>query len=143
MIQVDTREVNNSHIISYFIHNDIPHIRSKMYVGDYCKYENPKLVIERKASILELAGNVGKEHMRFKDELTRLDKVGGRMVMLIEETEPIELWSHKRSQMNGIQISKILKSWESKHCFTVMQIKKADAGFKIAEILGYELKENI
>jgi len=106
-----------------------------MYVGDYCMFNNPSLVIERKGSLLELAGNVGAGHDTFKAELERLDKINGRMVLLIEDTTPIEEWSSPRSQMSGKTMKKILDAWCSKHCMTIVQINKHDAGQKIIQIL--------
>jgi len=123
------------HILSWFIRNGVDHIRTKLYVGDYRSLLNPLLVIERKNSILELASNVGKEHARFKAELERLDSIGGRMVLLVEETTNITDWQHARSEMKGETIQKILNTWQQKHCMTVVQCERHESGKTIAEIL--------
>ena len=60
VIQIDTREKARAitKIVSYFDEKQIKHISSKLYVGDYMNLENPKLIVDRKQSLLELANNV-------------------------------------------------------------------------------------
>lgn len=136
IVQIDSREKNNLHILNYFAKQCVDCICSKMYVGDYCKYSKPLLVIERKASWLEFAGNCGKNHARFKAELERLSAVGGSMVILIEEITPVEKWSHKRSQMSGTVMKKIIDRWKEEYKLELVQCTKNESGKKILEILG-------
>ena len=137
LIQVDSREKRNDHILSYFDKKGIEHFPSKLYVGDYVNFDNPRIVVERKKNVLEFAGNVGKHHDRFKRELMRLDEIGGTMHILIEE--PIELmeldnWYDKKSKMDGRVIRKIIQSWREKHSLEVHFCSKSDSG-KIIELL--------
>ena len=55
MILVDTREKPKAigKILKYFEVNGIEYDSSKLYVGDYIRYDNPKLVIDRKQNIAE------------------------------------------------------------------------------------------
>ncbi len=107
-----------------------------MYVGDYCEYSKPLLVVERKASWLEFAGNCGQNHARFKAELERLNAIGGRMVILIEELTPVENWQHRRSQMSGVVMKKIIDRWKEEYNLELVQCTKNESGKKILEILG-------
>lgn len=79
----DTREQKNDHITSYFDSKKIPWVKSKLDFGDYSYYIprneelgiprdlyfSKEIMIERKGSLEELAGNVTKERDRIKKEL--------------------------------------------------------------------------
>ena len=83
VILVDTREKNISHILDSFDKNHISYERKALNYGDYSFYipKNESLslqrdlffdrevVIERKASLEEISGNLTKERDRFEKEL--------------------------------------------------------------------------
>lgn len=94
-ILVDTREKQNSHITESFDKNGIPYKKKALDYGDYSfmlpKNEllsiprdmmfASKVVIERKASLEEISGNLTKERDRFEKELCLAPKT---KVLLIE-----------------------------------------------------------
>lgn len=137
VIQIDTREqlYRKKHITDYFDANQIPYIKSKLYVGDYGNLDNPKVFVELKKDWLEFAGNAGKNHDRFKRELERLDAIGGKLYLVVEELAPLSKWKHKRSQMNGFTMLKILASWTQKHNIELVQCEKKNTGMVIADLL--------
>ena len=68
MITIDSREKPDKikHITGYFDAIGQKYIRTKLYAGDYTLTQNQAVVIDRKQHLLELAGNLGKQHDRFK-----------------------------------------------------------------------------
>lgn len=95
VILVDTREKCNAHILNFFDKKKIPYKSKALNKGDYSFYiaKNPELgiikdvyfdneiVIERKASLEELSGNLTKNRDRFEHELSLAPK---NKVLLIE-----------------------------------------------------------
>lgn len=95
VILVDTREKNISHILDSFDKNHISYERKAQNYGDYSFYipKNESLslqrdlffdrevVIERKASLEEISGNLTKERDRFEKELCLAPK---EKVLLLE-----------------------------------------------------------
>ena len=86
MIQIDTREQNNKHIIKYFENMGVEYFCEKLDFGDYTNPLNEnKVVIDRKKDLVEWAGNLGKGHQRFKAELERAKDCGYKVIVLIEQ----------------------------------------------------------
>lgn len=81
---VDTREQQNSHILEVWDSAGTKYIHKKMDTGDYSFMvpKNEKLgifrdlwfdkevMVERKGSLEELSGNLTKDRVRFKEEMT-------------------------------------------------------------------------
>ena len=149
-IQVDSREKARAieKIICEFQSQDIKYFISKMYIGDYCNHSNPLVLIDRKQNINEIAINAVSGHDRFKRELIRLDDIGGKMYILIEQDkidgkriqslEDVILWENKHGAVQGDRIYRILKSWQNKHNIEYMFCAKKDTGKRIIELLGGE-----
>lgn len=91
-IQIDTREHKSEveRIERQLDALGVDHFRSKLYCGDYQNLDNARLVIDRKKDLLELCGNVTQQHVRFRDELTRAQKAGIRLIILCEHGHGIE-----------------------------------------------------
>ena len=84
VILVDTREKVNEHITTFFDKHNIPYKRRALNQGDYSfylpaneqfniprdLYFDKEVIIERKASLDELANNFGKERDRFEKEMS-------------------------------------------------------------------------
>lgn len=156
-IQIDTREKQRAiqKIIETFDEHNANHISSKMYVGDYCLLENPLLIIDRKQSLSEIAGNATSGHGRMKRELKRLDDIGGQMIFLIEQktyTDPngkrrtinsledIMFWENPHGCVDGVQVYKILDAWQHKHNVSYRFCDKRVTGKVIMEILAEGLQ---
>lgn len=118
---------------------------SKLYFGDYAIFESPKIAVERKAHIGEIAQNAVSGHERFKAELERMKCVDGRMYILIEQDridgkkieslEDVILWENRYGDVQGERIYRILKSWQNKYDIEFHFCKKADTGKRIIELL--------
>lgn len=94
-VLVDTREKRNEHILDYFDRKKILYKKKALDYGDYSfmlpankklsiprdLYFNNQIVVERKASLEEISGNLTKERDRFEKELCLAPKT---KVLLIE-----------------------------------------------------------
>lgn len=94
---IDTREKKNEHIIQRMEEKKIKYVKRKLDYGDYSFYipKNEKLgihrdiwfdkeiVVERKASLEELSGNLTTNRARFKEEMALAPK---NKVLLVESS---------------------------------------------------------
>lgn len=124
LIQCDTREGKKEYarIISQFDKLGIKYFRSKLYIGDYCNVDNPRLVIDRKKDLQELCGNVTQQHERFRAELIRAIENGFQLVILVEHgpditcLEDVLFWENPRRTMlrwktvNGRRIKEVVSA---------------------------------
>ncbi len=99
VILVDTREKVNTHITDYFDKHNIPWKRKSLSHGDYSfyipkneelsiprdTYFSDEIVVERKASLEELSGNLSSERDRFEKELSLMK--APKRYLLIENAE--------------------------------------------------------
>ena len=146
-IQIDTREKARAirKIVDEFDRQGVRYISSKMYVGDYCDLERPLVIIDRKQNIAEIAQNATGGHDRFKRELMRLDEMGAKMYILIEQEridgKPIEsiedimFWEPKYGQVMGMRIYRILDAWQHKHNIEYVFCNKRNTGKEIIRLL--------
>ena len=146
IIQIDTREQKYDHVQRYFDSQGIKTVRSKCVVGDYVNLENPMVVIDRKQSLQEVAGNVCQQHERFVRELELARELGYRLIVLIEEDSiktlsEVVTWYNWRRKKNpkaisGKQLFKIMSTMAEKYGVEWMFTTKRDCGKRIVELLG-------
>lgn len=151
VIQIDTREKARAitKIVSYFDKNNINHISSKLYVGDYMSLDNPKTVVDRKQNLLEVANNVCQDRKRYVSEIKKACAAGIKLIFLIEHSkniktlEDVKYWVNPRLKtspmaVSGERLYKILSVLENtygvKYCFC----QKSETGERIIELLGGE-----
>lgn len=93
----DSREQTSSHILDYFDKHNIKHEKRALKTGDYSfkieacpelgypidTYFTDELVIERKNSINEIAGNIAEKDDRFLKELNRMINVQDCYILII------------------------------------------------------------
>ena len=104
IIQIDSREKARAitKIIKTFDEKGVKHPVSKLLVGDYMNYDNPRLVVDRKQNLSELCCNVCQDHDRFRRELIRANENGIKIIFLvehgkgIEELEDVAWWENPR-----------------------------------------------
>ena len=151
MILIDTREKTDKikHITGYFDKHGIPHDRTKLYIGDYQRADNPLLLIDRKQNLMEIATNIVNDHGRFKRELDRLSAIGAKMCILVEEKpdgiegiEDVAQWKSPVKKdgtpyvrMSGATLYKYMKSWQYKHNIEFVFCHKNGTPGKILELL--------
>ena len=84
IIQIDSREKAKAiqKIIAEFDRQGIKHPVSKLMVGDYMNYDNPRVIVDRKQNLTELCSNVCQDHDRFRRELVLAQENGIQLILL-------------------------------------------------------------
>ncbi len=144
LIIVDTREKGHKAILKYFNSIGQDYIVSKLDYGDYKIYKDNSVVIDRKDSLLELAGNLchTSEHERVKREIARAKEDGVKeFIFLISETkiktvEDIKNWTSPHTKVKGSVLLKIMSTMAKKYGVKFIICKRKDMGKKILEILN-------
>lgn len=160
IIQIDSREKQRAikNIVAEFDRQGIVHPTSKLWIGDYMSYDNPRLVVDRKQNLLEVCSNVTQDHERFRREVQRAQENGIKIIFLVEHGDGIEcledvLWwenprRHKRRKVNGKwkdvetkattgeTLYNILTTIQSKYGCEFRFCDKVETGKKIVEILS-------
>lgn len=161
IIQIDSREKARAitEIVSEFDRHGITHPVSKLMVGDYMNYDNPRLIIDRKQNLSELCSNVCQDHERFRRELMLAQGNEIRLVILVEHgngiacLEDVVWWDNPRrwkrqrdpvtgkwkdvetKAMTGAVLYKILCTQERKYGCKFLFCEKKDTGKEIIRIL--------
>ena len=148
IICVDSREQSNQHIIDFFDKKKVPYVVEKLPFGDYsCKikvgsfdgqvrdiYFTNDFVVERKANIDEICGNLKEDAARLKKELAHLNKYDIEFYIFLED-ENYELNSRNsnyRSQYDAYTLmQRICKGIEAEYNTMVIPVPKSCIGSKI------------
>lgn len=147
---VDSREKTRAitKIVAEFDKQGIKHITSKLPFGDYMNMDNPKIYIDRKQNLLELCGNVGQQHDRFRRELELCRDCGCHMIILcehggaIKQMSDVESWINPRIKaghscaMSGERLYRIMKTMSSTYGVEFLFCDKRNTGKRIIELLG-------
>ena len=154
-VLMDTREKPNAvqTIMKQFEAAGVRVIRTKLWVADYQLFDNPHLVVDRKANLQELVGNVCQQHKRFAAELSRAQEVGISVVILVEHgggiksLEDVPNWVNPRLKVSPLAVSgerlyKILKVMEYTYKVRFEFCNKANTGRRILEILTEGRSDN-
>lgn len=160
IIQIDSREKAKAiqKIIEEFDKQGIKHPVSKLMVGDYMNYDNPRVIVDRKQNLTEVCSNVCQDHDRFRSELVLAKENGIQLIILcehgkdIKSLEDVIFWKNPRSEkrkkidgkwqtvhtnaMKGDVLYKILTTLEEKYGVRFEFCDKEETGRKIVEILG-------
>ena len=158
-IIVDTREKPHAiaGILDYFERNGIQYEKKKLDYGDYMLKEpqdGPKISIDRKQNIAELAKNCTRESERFRREMDRAAADGAELVILVEQNRysdrgeivtvrdisDLIRWSSPHTMVRGEKVFRVLSSWTKKWPISVEFCSKRSTGRIITEIL---LKQRI
>lgn len=145
IIQVDTREQKFEHVTNFFDEHNIKWVKSKCIVGDYWNLDNPKIVVDRKKDLQEVAGNVCQQHDRFVRELELANDLGIKLIVLIEENsikslQDVPKWYNWRRRKNpkaitGKTLWKIMSTMQDKYGVEWRFTTKNNCGKDIIKIL--------
>lgn len=157
-ILVDTREQDTAAARRRYASFGCPYQRAKLNYGDYtaqCVIDgktmysvndpiNPKVVIERKMSLDELAMCFGRERKRFEREFQRAKDSGAKIYLLIENATWENLLGGKyRSKLHPKAFFASITAWMARYNTEVIMCKAESSGRIIGEILYRELKEQL
>lgn len=161
IIQIDSREKARAitKIVSEFDRQKIMHPVSKLMVGDYMNYDNPRLIIDRKQNLSELCSNVCQDHERFRRELLLAQQNEIQLIFLCEHGKGIKQltdviwwdnprrWKRRKNPntgkweeietkaMTGETLYKILCTQERKYGCKFLFCDKNQTGAEIIRIL--------
>ena len=156
VILVDTRENANSHITDYLSKKKIPYEVRKLDSADYsCKipkndelginrdiYFTDSILVERKASLDELAGNLTKDRTRFESELLRAK--GANIALMVENATYADLvMGRYRSEYNAKSFVATLATFSARYGLDVNFVEKELAGNWIYHRLYYAVREEL
>lgn len=148
VLQIDSRESNNSKIKEYFDSIGQEYFVSKLPCGDYANPQNMKIVIELKHShndgIGELAINLCRSvnHQRFVNEVNLSKKIGVEHFIIlvaskdITSLDEVHLWKNKYGKVKPFVLEKIMKTLKEKYSVEFVFCKPDECGKKIIELLG-------
>lgn len=153
-IIVDTREKPHAiaGILDYFERNGIQYEKKKLDYGDYMLKDmqhGPKISIDRKQNIAELAKNCTRESERFRREMDRAAADGAKLVILVEQNRykdrgewitvrdisDLLRWSSPHTMVRGEKVFRVLSSWGSKWPVEVKFCNKRQTAQQIIKIL--------
>lgn len=157
VILIDTREQKNGHIISWFDAHKIKWKSKKLDFGDYSFYIpkndalgikrdiffNDEIVIERKASLTELAGNLTEDGgRRFESELIRAQKVNAIFDLFIENASDLKLKAGDyRSNYNPKSFKARLEAFKARYGISVNYVSDILMGEHIYTRFYYYARE--
>lgn len=144
IIIVDTREKGHQSILKYFDKVGQDYIVSKLDYGDYMIYKNNDVVIDRKDSLLEIAGNLCNtlQHNRIKREIQRSKDDGCKQfIFLISESkiktiDDIKSWTSPHTKVKGETLLKIMITMSKRYGVKFIICPRKKMGEKILELLG-------
>lgn len=144
IIICDTREKGNKKILEHFADVGQDYIISKLDYGDYKLYKDNSVVIDRKDSLLELAGNLchTSEHQRINREIERAKKDNCKdFIFLISENkiksiEDIANWTSPHTKVKGETLLKIMRTMKEKYGVRFIIIPKKNMPEMIMKLLG-------
>lgn len=166
VILIDSREQENLHIVDFLDKKKVKHKSMKLDYGDYSYmlpaseqfgirrdiYFNDDIVIERKNSLNELSGNIGKKRTEFENELIR--KGTCKFYLFVEngsyEGIRKEEYVYRKPYQKKEDIPRhlmpasflgSLRSFEAKYDIRIQFDTKEAAGDYILDKMGRHLKE--
>lgn len=155
-IQVDSREKRHiiQRILDGFDRRGVQHYVSKLYKGDYMNLDNPRLVVDRKQNLAEVAYNFTDARKttkgygsRFEQEMADAKAMGIKIVFLVEHggqirsIDDVAKWENPRLQespmaMSGERIYRKMLAFQNYYGVEWQFCDKRQTADKIIEILG-------
>lgn len=113
IIQSDTRQKRKHHELKekYFEEQGHKIIHSKLLVGDYAIPSDGSVVVDTKADISELYGNLIQQHDRFHNECVLAKEAGIKLYILIENKD-------------GVKCVDDIKKWKNPQMFRYYKAKR-------------------
>ena len=143
----DTRQQAGKHELKHscFEQMGVRLIRNMLPFGDYAI--PPRVAIDTKANMHEIANNIGSDHKRFKNECVAAKAAGCQLIILVENTEGITCVNDVREWVNpdavyrpraitGERLSKAMATMSERYGVRFEFCEPKDAAKRIIELLG-------
>lgn len=102
IIQIDSREKDRAikKVIDEFERQGIQHPVSKLIVGDYMNYDNPRVIVDRKQNLSEVCSNLTQQHERFRKEALKAQELGIKLIILVEDGTKVKSLDDVKNWIN-------------------------------------------
>ena len=148
VILEDTRQQAQKHELKhdYFATEGIEVVRTKLPFGDYALWGSP-IAVDTKANVEEIAQNIGgAEHARFREECKLAVKLGGKLIILIENTDgfdsidAVKAWVNPNVRktarsIEGPRLAKAMRTMSERYGVEFMFCRPEEAGARIIQLL--------
>lgn len=149
VVIVDTREQKNDHILMYLKDNGIKYKIEKLDSGDYSFVlpNHPelnfdkKILLEKKNSLTEIAGNFGSARERFAREFERVPEDSKIHLVIEDATWKKLLNGSYRSEMSPQSMMASMLTWNIRYDVPIWFVGKDESPTVIYNIMKYELME--
>lgn len=156
VILVDTREQENGHLLSYFDHKKVAYKVRKLDIADYsCMipkndelgisrdiYFTDSILVERKGSLDELAGNLTHDRTRFESELLR--SKGANIALMVENASYTDMvMGRYRADYNAKSFVASIHTFSARYGLEVAFVEKELAGNWMYHRLYYAVRERL
>lgn len=143
-IIVDTREKKHSHILKYFLSNDIDFEEKKLDVADYKSEGQDNIAVDRKQNLDELARNLMNraDHSRFWKEVRRARDNNIKLIVLcehggaIKSIADVSKWNSRYSPVSGRALMEEIYRVHIAYGVEFHFCSKRSTGRRILELLG-------
>lgn len=145
----DSRQKANQHELkhSHFNEMGVQLIRCKLPFGDYANV--PKISIDTKANMEEIAQNIGSDHKRFKNECIAARDAGCQLIILVENTEGITCvtevnkWVnpnivYRPNSITGVRLQKTMQTMSERYGVRFEFCTPEESATRIMELLRNE-----
>lgn len=147
---VDTREQKNDHILDFFCEESIPYKKEKLDTADYSfilpNYPeigmDKKVLIEKKNSLTEIAGNFTSGRERFQREFERVTDEQIHLIVEDATWKKVKNGSY-RSQLPSKAMMASLLTWNIRYNCPVWFVGRDESPELIYKLMYYELFEEL
>ncbi len=148
VILEDTRQQAEKHGIkhAFFTSEGIELYRCKLPFGDYALWGS-LISVDTKANVEEIAQNIGgKEHARFREECKLAKRLGGQLVILVENRngyrciDDLEAWVNPNMRktsrsIEGPRLAKAMRTMSDRYGVRFEFCAPEEAGQRILQLL--------
>lgn len=148
VILEDTRQQAQKHELKhdYFASEGIEVVRTKLPFGDYALWGS-HVAVDTKANVEEIAQNIGgAEHARFREECKLAKKLGGQLIILVENehgyqsVDDVVGWINPNCRktarsIEGPRLAKAMRTMHDRYGVQFMFCRPEEAGRQIIKLL--------
>lgn len=143
----DTKQKKGMHEIKHesFKSMGVELIRNMLPFGDYAY--PPRVSVDTKANMEEIAQNIGSDHKRFKDECIAAKEAGCKLIILVENTcgitclQDVHKWAnpdliYRPRAITGERLEKAMETMSERYGVRFEFCKPEEAAKRIMELLN-------